>query len=143
MSVGCERAEKCGEISTSELYALRDCMCRRWGDFIYGWPPQCRMNGTEARSGSHWTVRHSHLWELGTPEFFGHRLRTSMTSATVEDSTAGRTLRTGRPPVGGLPSHGVSGLCVNSLARWQSGPGHEKAADADLCLLLWGSDNCL
>ena len=27
--------------------------------------------------------------ELGTLEFFGHRLQTSMTRATVEDSTAG------------------------------------------------------
>ena len=27
--------------------------------------------------------------------------------------------------------------------RRNSGPGHEKAADAGLNLLLWGSDNCL
>ena len=43
------------------------------------------------------------------------RLQTSMTRATVEDSTAGlgQTLRTGRPLVGGLSFHGVSGMCMN------------------------------
>ena len=62
------------------------------------------------------------------PEFFGHRLQSSMTRATVEDSTAGlgQTLRTGRPLVGGLSLHGVSGLCMNSrahwLPRWNSSP---------------------
>ena len=57
--------------------------------------------------------------KLGTPEFFGHRLQTSMTRATEEDSTAGlgQTLRTGRRLVGGLSFHGVSGLCTNSLAH--------------------------
>ena len=42
-----------------------------------------------------------------------------MTRATVEDSTAGlgQTLRTGHPLVGGSSFHGVSGLCINSLAQ--------------------------
>ena len=46
---------------------------------------------------------HSHLWGARNPEFFGHRLQNSMTSATVEDRTAGlgQTLRTGRPLFGG------------------------------------------
>ena len=41
-----------------------------------------------------------------------------MTRATVDDSTAGvgRTLRTGRPLVGGLSFHGVSVMCMSS--RW-------------------------
>ena len=48
------------------------------------------------------------VWRSDTPEFFGHRLHTSL---TVEESTAGlgRTLRTGRPLVGGLSFDGVSG----------------------------------
>ena len=49
------------------------------------------------------------------PEFFGHRLQTSMSRATVVDSTAGpgQTLRT----VGGLSFHGISGLSMNASAR--------------------------
>ena len=45
------------------------------------------------------------------PDCFVHRLQASMTRATVEDSTAGlgHTLRTGRPLVGGVPFHDVSG----------------------------------
>ena len=41
-----------------------------------------------------------------------------MTRAAVEDSAAalGQTLRTGRPLVGGLSFHGVSGLCMSSSA---------------------------
>ena len=37
----------------------------------------------------------------------------------VVDGTAGlgQTLRAGRPPVGGLTFHGVSGLCMSSLAH--------------------------
>ena len=51
--------------------------------------------------------------------FFGPRLQTSMTRATVEDSAAGlvQILRTGRPLVGGLSFHGVWGLCTNPVAR--------------------------
>ena len=47
-----------------------------------------------------------------SPEFFGHRLQTSMTCATVEDSTAGlgQTLRLDRPLIGGLSVHGVLGV---------------------------------
>ena len=46
---------------------------------------------------------------------FGRRLLTSVTLATVEDSTAGlgQTLRTGGSLVGGFSFHGVSGLCMN------------------------------
>ena len=42
-----------------------------------------------------------------------------MPRATVEDSTAGpcQALRTGRPLVGGLSFHGVSGLSTSSLAH--------------------------
>ena len=64
-------------------------------------------------------MRHS-CARLGTPEYFSHRLQqTSMTRATVEDSTAGRgqTLRTRRPLVGGCSFHDVSGLCTKSLAH--------------------------
>ena len=48
--------------------------------------------------------------ELRTPEFFGHRLQTSMTRATVEDSTAGpgQTVSAGLHLVGGFSFHGVS-----------------------------------
>ena len=73
--------------------------------------------------------------ELGTPEFFCHRLHTSMTRATLEDSTVvlSHILRTERPLVGGLSFHGVSLLRTSSLAhfaaRRNSGSGHEKAAD--------------
>ena len=58
--------------------------------------------------------------ELGVPEFFGRRLQTSMTRATVEESTAGlrQTLRTGRLLVGGLSFHGVSGRFMNP---WHKG----------------------
>ena len=61
--------------------------------------------------------------EFGTPEFFRCRFQTSMDRATVEDSTAGlgQLLRTGRPLVGGLSFHGVSGLCMSSLAHWLQG----------------------
>ena len=53
--------------------------------------------------------------ELGIPEFFGRRLRASMTRATVEGGTAGlgQTIRTGRP--------------------WL----------VEARLLLWGLTNCL
>ena len=75
-------------------------------------------------------MRHSHLWGASeSPEFFGHRLQTSRTHETVEESTAGlgQSFRTGRPLVGGLCFHGVSGLCMNHLAHWQprgiQGPG--------------------
>ena len=53
--------------------------------------------------------------ELGTLEFFGHRLQTLMTRATVEDGTArmGQTLQTARLLVGGLSLNGISGLCIN------------------------------
>ena len=42
-----------------------------------------------------------------------------LTRATLEESTAGlgELPRAGRPPVGGLSFHDVSGLCTNSLAR--------------------------
>ena len=57
--------------------------------------------------------------ELGTSEVFSHRLHTSMTRGTADDSTAGlgQTLRTGRPLVGGLSFHDVYGLCTSSLAH--------------------------
>ena len=64
----------------------------------------------------------SHLWGARNPEFLGHRLQTSMTRATVEGSTRGlgQTLRTGRSLIGGLSVHGVSGICMRSLAHGQS-----------------------
>ena len=57
--------------------------------------------------------------ELGIPEFFGRRLQTSMTRATVEDNTAGlgQALLTEGHLVGGLSFHGVSGMCHESLAH--------------------------
>ena len=60
----------------------------------------------------HVEQRHSHLWGARNPQFLGHRLRTSMTRATVEDSTAGLG-----QTVGGFSFHGVSGLCTHSLAH--------------------------
>ena len=57
---------------------------------------------------------------FGPAEFFGRRLRTSMTRATVEDSTTGLGQN---PPVrdvhlfGGLSFPGVSGVWTKSLAR--------------------------
>ena len=65
-------------------------------------------------------VRYSHLWGARNDEFFGHRLQTSMTRATAEDSTAGlgQTSRTGRALVGGLSFHGVSELCMDP---WRTG----------------------
>ena len=78
--------------------------------------------------------------ELGIPEFFGRRLHTSMTPATVEDSTAGlgQTLRTGRPLVDGLSFHGVSGLCMNS---WHT--GCQVDFKPRVFELLWASTTCL
>ena len=80
------------------------------------------------------TVRHSHLWEsLGYHEFFGRRLQTSMTRATVEDSTAGlgQTLRTGTSsgwwailPWRLGSEHEFTGTWA---AGRNSGSGHEKA----------------
>ena len=66
-----------------------------------------------------WAAHDVKNGELGTPEFFGHRLQTSMTRATVEDSTAGlgQILRTGRPLVGGFSFHGVSRTCMHPLAH--------------------------
>ena len=92
--------------------------CWQSNMFIGG--PHRGRSGTEARSASPETARHSHLWRALTPEFFGHRLQTSMTRATVEESTAGlgQTLRTGRPLVGGLSFHGFSRLCTN---QWHKG----------------------
>ena len=53
--------------------------------------------------------------EFETPEFFSHRLQTSVTRETVEDSMAcvGQTLRTERLLVGELPFHDVSRMCMN------------------------------
>ena len=59
-----------------------------------------------------------------------------MTRASVQDSTAGlgHTLRAGRPLVGGVSFHGVSGLCMNSLV--QRLPGVVQAQSVGL---LWRS----
>ena len=71
-------------------------------------------------------------WE---PEFFGHRLQTSTIRATVEDSTAGlgQSLRTGRPLVGELFFHGVSGLCTSSLAPGLPGGILAQACEGGRC----------
>ena len=58
-------------------------------------------------------ARHFHLWGARNPDFFRHRLQTSMTRATVEDSTAG---------LGVLwlvcyPSRTSPGICVDPLAH--------------------------
>ena len=106
--------------------------------------PRGGRRGTKARSVSPQTVRHSHLWGSRNPGFFGNRLQTSRTRASVEGSTAGlgQTLRV--LWLVGLSFHDVSGLCTSSLAHGlNSGSRHEKADDAGLGLLLWGSDNCL
>ena len=61
-----------------------------------GGPPRGRR-GTQSRSASLWTVRHTPTCgELGLLEFFGHRLKTLVTCATVEDCLAVlcQTLRT-------------------------------------------------
>ena len=81
-------------------------------------PRRGRM-GTKSRSASPYTVRFSTCGQPGIPKFFSHRLRTSMTRATVEDSTAGlgQTLRTGPPLVGGLSFHHVSRMCMNPTAH--------------------------
>ena len=73
----------------------------------------------KSRSSNKKDLMASACGELGTPEFFGRRFQTSMTRATVEESTAGlgQPLRAGRPLVGGLSFHGVSGLCTSSLAH--------------------------
>ena len=70
----------------------------------------------------------------GAAEFFGDRLRTSMTRAKWR--IAGQ--------LWSKPS--VSGLCTNSLAHRlpkKFSSGQKKAVDAGLGLLLWGSDRCL
>ena len=56
-----------------------------------------------------------------SPEFFGHRRRTSMTCATVEDSTAGlgQSLRAGCPLVGGLSFPRRLGTCA--CVPWHTG----------------------
>ena len=66
------------------------------------------MEGTKNPAVLH---RHSHLWEVGTPEVFRHRLQTWMSRATPENSTAGldQTLRTGP---GLWVIHGISRLCI-------------------------------
>ena len=48
------------------------------------------------------------------------QFKTSIARAAVVGGTAslGQTLRAGRALVGGLPFHGVSGLCTNSVAHW-------------------------
>ena len=73
--------------------------------------------------------------ELGTPEFFGHRLQISMTRATVEDRTAdlGQTLQTGCFLVGGSSFHGVSGLCMNSLAHGLPGGTQPRVREDGRC----------
>ena len=67
-------------------------------------------------------------------EFIGHRLQTSMTCATAEDNTAGlgQPHRTGCPLVGGFTFHGVSGLCMSSLAQRLPRSVWDTAADASL-----------
>ena len=86
------------------------------------------------RSGSHTkvvgelnpAVLHLQKWctptcgELGIPEFFCHRLHTSMTRATVEDSTAGA----GQHSVAERPRVGLS--CQDILGC-VSGPGTQAA----------------
>ena len=101
--------------------SITGCMsvCAPGAATLCGGGPRRGRGGTQFRSVSLFTVRHSHLWGSRNPEFFDHRLQTSMTRATVEDSTTGpgQTFRTGRPLVGGLSFHGVQGLCTNSLAQ--------------------------
>ena len=76
--------------------------------------------------------------ELGTPEFFGHRLKTSMTRATVDDGTAGlgQTLRTRSPPWREISGRGVmvawviasvasQVVWVGECARSSSPPVHQ------------------
>ena len=91
-----------------------------WSISVCGRATQRGRGRTASRSASLKTVRRLPLVVSSeSPEFFGHRLQTSMARATVEDSTAGlgQTIRTGRPLVGGLSFHGVSGLCMSSLAH--------------------------
>ena len=82
------------------------------------------------------TVRHPTCGELGTPEFF-------------DDRTAGlgHTLRAGRPLVGRLSFHCVSGLWMNSLAHRPTG-GIQGRAMRRRPMQSWvscsgWSDNCL
>ena len=109
---------------------------------MFGRPHRGRR-GTQSRSAS---LLNPSVGSSEPPEFFGHRLQTSMTPATVEDSTAGlgQTLRTGHPLVGGLCLHGV---CTSSLAPRPPGGlqvlGHEEDADTGLGSLALGSDSWL
>ena len=66
------------------------------------------------------TVRHFHLWGAQNPEFFGHRLQTSIARVTVEDSTG---VHRPNPPYGAFlwlvvyPSRTSRGMCTNLLAH--------------------------
>ena len=90
--------------------------CARGGDSVCG-------RATEVVGELHPAVLHLKqlppVMSSETPVFFGYRLQTLMTRATVEDSMAdlGQTLRAGCPLVGGLSFHGISERCLNSLAR--------------------------
>ena len=105
------------------------------------------MRSVEGRtSGRRFLLDSEALPLVGTselPEFFGHRLQILTTRATVVDSTAGL----GQTPPYGTSSHGVSGLCVNSVAHLLPvgipGSGHEKAADAGLGPLAQGAGQVL
>ena len=110
------------------------------GNFVCGRVPYRARSGTDSRSASPPTVRHSHLWEArNLSEFFQHRLRTSMTRATLEHGTAslGQTLRTGRPLVGGVVLLLGSRDVHEFTARRNSGSRHVKAADAGPGLSGW------
>ena len=74
--------------------------------------------GKQVRTDEEAMPRHCHLWgalPYDVFEFLNRRLQTSMTRATVEDSTAGlgQTLRTRRLVVGALPFHDVSRMCMH------------------------------
>ena len=99
--------------------SIKSCMsvCAPGAATLCGGGPRRGRGGTQFRSVSLFTVKQSHLWGSRNPEFFDHRLQTSVTRATLEDSTTGpgQTFRTGRPLLGGLSFHGFQGLCTSSL----------------------------
>ena len=104
-----------------------------WATSRSGSIPQCFTSNSEALP----LVRSSETSSSSVINF-----KTSMTRATLEDSTAGlgQTLCTGRPLVGGLFFCNVSELCTSSLAhRLPQGlqaQSMRHAADAGLGLLL-------
>ena len=105
--------------------------------------PHRGCNGTKSRSASPSTVRNPHLWGARNPQV----LRSSTSNLDpVRQWMIARQVWA-KPSVRGfnggwvvLPWRLGAVHEFTKAARRNSGSGHEKAADAGLGLVLWGSD---